>query len=447
MSRWAERELSGWGRVHKARCLAARPERQTELAAAFASEGAPLLAFGAGRSYGDVALNSGGRAVITSRLDRLLSFDRDTGLLVAEPGVTFGELFATFLPLGFAPPVAPGTGFATLGGGVANDVHGKNHHVQGSLGQHLEWLDLRLPSGESRRLTRADPGPLWRATLGGLGLTGLIERVALRLKRAPSNALLVRKRRIRDLDEFLAAFKDHSQTDYAVGWIDALAHGSHLGRGILETATPDERSLELRCQGITAACRSTFRRSPSAARPSAHSTPCTRRHVPAEGAEGTMPYAKFLFPLDALHEWNRIYGRRGFHQFQCLVPFEGGAAALRQMLESIAQSGRGSFLAVLKAMGERGDRISVVPRPGLHACAGLSECARGGRSCWPGSSASPQTTVGVSTWPRMRRSPPSLLPTMYPDLDRYRAVLDEIDPHGRLASDMARRLAIRKPGT
>ena len=444
MSRWAERELSGWGRVHRAHCLAARPERQSELAAAFADEGT-LLAFGAGRSYGDVALNSGGRAVITTRLDRLLSFDRDTGLLVAEPGVTFGALFATLLPLGFAPPVAPGTGFATLGGAVANDVHGKNHHVQGSFGQHLEWLDLRLPSGESRRLTPADDSPLWRATLGGLGLTGLIERVALRLKRVPSNALLVRKRRIRDLDEFLAAFQAHSQADYVVGWIDALARGRHLGRGILETAAPTERSLDSAAAGSRrvpfdlpsfALSRTTVRAFNAV----------YRRHVPAGGTEGTLPYAKFLFPLDALHEWNRIYGRRGFHQFQCLVPFEGGASALRQLLDSIAQSGRGSFLAVLKALGERGAGYLSFPAPGYTLALDFPN-APGVNELLARLERITADHGGRIYLAKDATLSPDLLPTMYPELDRFRAVLDDIDPHGRLTSDMARRLAIRKPRT
>jgi decaprenylphospho-beta-D-ribofuranose 2-oxidase len=414
------------------------------LAAVFPSEG-PLLAFGAGRSYGDVALNSGGRAVITTRLDRLLSFDRDTGLLIAEPGVTFGTLFATFLPLGFAPPVAPGTGFATLGGGVANDVHGKNHHVRGSFGQHLEWIDLRLPNGESRRLTRADDSPLWRATLGGLGLTGMIERVALRLERVPSNALVVRKRRIRDLDEFLAEFQASSQAEYVVGWIDALARGPHLGRGILETAARAERSLD----SAAAGSRRVPFDLPSFAL--GHATvrafnAVYRRHVPAGGTEGTMHYAKFLFPLDAIHEWNRIYGRRGFHQFQCLVPFEGGAGALRQLLESIAQSGRGSFLAVLKAMGERGAGYLSFPAPGYTLALdfpnapGVSELlARLERIT--------ADHGGRVYLAKDATLPPELLPAMYPDLDRYRAVLDEIDPHGRLSSDMARRLAIRRSAT
>ena len=441
MSRWAERELSGWGRVHKARCLAARPERQPELAATLAGEGS-LLAFGAGRSYGDVALNGGGRAVITTRLDRLLSFDRDSCLLVAEPGVTIGTLFETFLPLGFAPPVAPGTGFATLGGAVANDVHGKNHHLQGSFGHHVEWLDLRLPSGECRRLVASEQSPLWRATLGGLGLTGLIERVALRLKRVPSNALVVRKRRIANLDDFLAAFEASAQADYAVGWIDALARGPELGRGILETAGPAERSLG---GGARGGVRVPFDF------PSFALGPATvrafnalyRRHVPAEGSERTMHYAKFLFPLDTLHEWNRIYGGRGFHQFQCLVPFAGGAAALRQLLEAIARSGQGSFLAVLKALGERGSGYLSFPAPGYTLALDFPN-APGVKELLARLERITAEAGGRVYLAKDATLSADLLPAMYPDLDRYRAVLDEVDPDGRMGSDMARRLAIRK---
>lgn len=441
MNRWSDRELTGWGRVLKAQCMAARPERSAELASSFSADGS-LLAFGAGRSYGDVALNSGGRAVITTRLNRLLAFDSETGVLVAEPGVTFSELFATFLPLGFAPPVAPGTGLATLGGGVANDVHGKNHHLQGSLGQHVEWLDLRLPSGECRRLTRADNSPLWRATLGGLGLTGLIERVALRLKRVPSNALLVNKRRINGLDEFLAAFAEHSKTEYVVGWIDALARGRHLGRGILETATPTDRHLD------QVAVR--HHRVPIDLPAMALNTVTVRafnaiywRQVPAAGVETAMHYAKFLFPLDAVLDWNRIYGRRGFHQFQCVLPFEVGSTVLRVLLERIARSGQGSFLAVLKAMGERGAGYMSFPSPGytlaLDFCNTpdlvplMAELERitadhGGR-------------VYLAKDATLHAA---LLPAMYPELNQFRAVLDEIDPQGRLGSDLSRRLNIRR---
>jgi decaprenylphospho-beta-D-ribofuranose 2-oxidase len=444
VSRWAERELSGWGRVHKARCLAARPERQPELAATLEGEGS-LLAFGAGRSYGDVALNGGGRAVITTRLDRLLSFDRDSGILVAEPGVTIGALFETFLPLGFAPPVAPGTGFATLGGAVANDVHGKNHHLRGSFGDHLEWLDLRLPSGESRRVVRDDASPLWRATLGGLGLTGLIERVALRLERVPSNALVVRKRRIENLDAFLAAFEAEAQSDYAVGWIDALARGRELGRGILETAAPARRGLD---SVVRRGVRVPFD-FPSFAlgRASVRAfNAMYRRQVPEGGVERPMPYAKFLFPLDALHEWNRIYGRRGFHQFQCLVPFEAGAGALRRMLEDIARSGQGSFLAVLKAMGRRGSGYLSFPAPGYTLALDFPN-ATGVRELLARLERIAADAGGRVYLAKDSTLSADLLPAMYPDLERFRDVLEEIDPDGRLGSDMARRLAIRRART
>jgi decaprenylphospho-beta-D-ribofuranose 2-oxidase len=240
-------------------------------------------------------------------------------------------------------------------------VHGKNHHVRGSFGQHLEWIDLRLPNGESRRLTRADDSPLWRATLGGLGLTGMIERVALRLERVPSNALVVRKRRIRDLDEFLAEFQASSQAEYVVGWIDALARGPHLGRGILETAARAERSLDSDAAGSRrvpfdlpsfALGRTTVRAFNAV----------YRRHVPADGAESTMPYAKFLFPLDAIHEWNRIYGRRGFHQFQCLVPFEGGRSRTAANAREHRAVGPRLVPGGAEGDGRARNRLSVVPR-------------------------------------------------------------------------------------
>lgn len=440
MSRWAETTFAGWGRVHEARSLAARPERMAELDAAFAADGS-LLAHGAGRSYGDVALNGAGRTLVTTRLDRLLSFDPATGVLVAEPGVTFADLFRVFVPKGFVPPVAPGTGFATLGGGVANDVHGKNHHVAGSLGQHLEWIDLRLPDGTRHRVQRSNDAPLWRATIGGLGLTGVIERVALRMRPVTSNALTVRKRRIRDLDEFLAAFADESQTEYVVGWIDALARGGALGRGILETASPAAEDI------VAPAPRG--RRVPFDLPPFALNSVTVgafnalyRRHVPTSGSTKPMTYEGFLFPLDAIHQWNRIYGRRGFHQFQCVLPFADGAPTLRRLLESIARSGRGSFLAVLKRMGQQGRGYMSFPTPGLTLALDFPNA--------PGATAliAELERITADNGGRVYLAKdgtlaPELLPVMYPDLPQFRALLDEIDPGRKFTSDMSRRLAIR----
>ena len=441
---WAQKELTGWGRVLRARSAVARPERIRDLAAIFAgAQGDSLLAYGAGRSYGDAALNSGGRAVLMGRLNRFLAFDPGSGELVAEAGATFADVLDTFLPHGFAPPVVPGTGFATLGGGVANDVHGKNHHQAGSLGQHLEWFDLRLPGGEVYRIEPARDEALFKATLGGIGLTGVIERVCIRLKQVPSNAVTVRKRRIANLDEFFVAFdEERDRSHYVVGWIDALARGGATGRGILEAASPA-------AEGVEAAPRRA-RRIPIDF-PAFALNPLSVRmfnqaywsRVPSGGLERRSAYGEFFFPLDALQDWNRIYGKRGFHQFQCVVPFAEGPAALAKMLEVIAKSGRGSFLAVLKAMGQAGLGYLSFPRPGytlaldfanargareLIALLERLTCDHGGRTYL-----AKDSTLSAEN---LRR--------MYPDLERFQDVLAQIDPHLRMQSDMSRRLRLRE---
>jgi decaprenylphospho-beta-D-ribofuranose 2-oxidase len=218
--------------------LAARPERVSELPAILAATGREgVIVHAGGRSYGDSALNTGGRAILTRRLDRLLEFDPASGLLAAEAGVSFDDLRRLLLPRGFLAPVTPGTAFATLGGAVANDVHGKNQDQAGNFGSHVEWLDLMLPSGEVRRLTAADP--LFRATVGGLGLTGVILAVAFRMMAVPSRFVALRERRVADLDGFLAALEtERRRAVYSVGWIEALARGRALGRGIVEAADP-----------------------------------------------------------------------------------------------------------------------------------------------------------------------------------------------------------------
>lgn len=444
MPLWAQKELAGWGRVLRATGAAARPERVADLERIFAdATNDSLLAYGAGRSYGDAALNSGGRSVITRRLDRFLAFDPASDRLVAESGVTFGDVIAAFLPRGYLVPVAPGTGFATLGGGVANDVHGKNHHQAGSLGQHLEWFDLRLPSGELRRVEPERDAELFKATLGGVGLTGIIERLCLRLKRVPSNSVVVRKRRIRDLDAYLEAFaEERDRAEYVVGWIDALAAGRHLGRGVLEVATPST-------EDVTAPPASALRL-PADLPGIALNAVSVRAfnqlyysRVPSQGLEYRQAFAKFLFPLDRLHDWNRVYGKRGFHQFQCVVPFEGGRAALGAMLELTSKSGHGSFLAVLKAMGQAGAGYLSFPLPGYTLALdfpnapGATEliarleriaCDHGGRTYL-----AKDSTLS-----------PEGLRAMYTELGRFREVLAAIDPHGRMQSDLARRLRLRE---
>jgi decaprenylphospho-beta-D-ribofuranose 2-oxidase len=447
---WKRTRLSGWGRAPVATVEACRPERRAEVPRVLGEGGRTLIPFGAGRSYGDAALNDGGGVIRTERLDRFLDFDRGTGLLVSEPGVTFRDLLDVFLPRGFFAPVSPGTSFATLGGAVANDVHGKNHESAGGFGDHVAWLDLALPSGEVVRVSPDRDPELFRATVGGVGLTGCVVALALRLARVPSGRVRVRERRIPDLDAFLAAFEGvrHSAT-FSVGWVDALASGPALGRGILETAEfePPAEDGGDRGRGGEAGEPAPRRIGLPFALPGALLNRRTvglfnrlyHARVPEGGRERVLPLGAFLYPLDAIEGWNRLYGPSGFHQFQCALPDAQAPRGLRALLETISAAGSASFLAVLKTLGGEGAGHLSFPlrgytlaldfpvRPGTRELLGRLEriaLEHGGRVYLAKDAClSPQA---------FRR--------MYPRLDAFREVLRRVDPGRRMMSDLARRL-------
>lgn len=438
---WQQRSMTGWGRNLQAQGLAARPERMAELARLMAQPGqGSLIAHGAGRSYGDTALSAGGRMLLTTRLDRVLGFDEESGLLQAEPGVDFRRLLKIFLPRGFLAPVTPGTGFATLGGALANDVHGKNHEAAGSFGEHVTSFELLLPDGSRREVTREGDAALFAATMGGIGLTGIITRITMRMMRVPGPNVAVRMQRAPDLDAFLALLRDARQATYSVGWIDGTARGRSLGRGILETAEPvsggtarppkpapgvpvDFPAIALNPLSVAAFNEIYFRR------------------VPAAGQQRVMHYGAFLYPLDAIANWNRIYGRRGFHQFQCVLPFAGAEAALRALLERIAQSRAASFLAVLKRMGAGSGGYLSFPMPGYTLALDFPHTGKVAGLYHD------LVAITRQAGGRIYLGKDSLLTAaeldgMYPDLPLLRDVLISVDPHGRMGSDMSRRLGL-----
>ncbi|MBA2491217.1 MAG: aminotransferase class III-fold pyridoxal phosphate-dependent enzyme [Gammaproteobacteria bacterium] len=436
-------KLHGWGRVSGGLTSVTLPETRAEaIEAMHSARDGTAIAFGGGRSYGDMALNSHGRVILTTQLNRILSFDSANGEVVCEPGVTFHELLREFLPFGFAAPVSPGTGFVTIGGAVANDVHGKNHDVAGSFGDHVRWIDLLLPCGDTVRLSPKDRPEWFNATIGGLGLTGIMLAVCFTLRRVPTNAVRVEERRIPDLEAFFAAFETaRTRCTYSVAWIDALAGDARLGRGILETAEHADAALS--------------RSPPRRVRvpfdfPAAALNPWTvrafnalyYRRVPPSGRRVDRLIDQFLYPLDAILDWNRLYGRAGFYQFQCVVPEADSHRAIRRLLGEVASARAASFLAVLKTLGGQSQGLLSFPmrgytlaldlprRPGterLIARLGGITLDYGGRvylakdACLPG----------------------ELFQAMYPKLDRFRAVLDELDPHGRMSSDLSRRLGVR----
>jgi decaprenylphospho-beta-D-ribofuranose 2-oxidase len=339
-------------------------------------------------------------------------------------------------------PVSPGTAFATIAGAVANDVHGKNHGAAGSFGHHVRWVELLLPSGNIVRASPEDRPDLFAATIGGIGLTGILLAICFRMTRVPSNAVALRERRMRDLDSYLDALRNEVETaHYSVGWIDTLAGGRSLGRGILETAEPSQegvaarrsktRAVPLDCPGFLLNRWSV----------KAFNSLYYRRFARGERRR-RLAYGQFLYPLDSLLDWNRLYGARGFHQFQCVVPFEAGATALRGLLETVRAGGNASPLAVLKTLGKAGPGHLSFPMPGYTLAVDLPRR--------PGVEdlLAKLEAITLDHGGRIYLAKDSCLSAegfakMYPKLGDFRAVLAQFDPDGRMASDMARRLRIR----
>ena len=443
--RWKELELAGWGNTARVTMPAARPERQAELDAVLAAQGvAPngLIARGAGRAYGDAAVLTGGSTVLTQRLDRILSFDEATGEIVCEPGVSFADLAQVFLPRGFMAPASPGTAFCTIGGAVAADVHGKNHDRHGSFGDHVKWFDLLTADGKTRRVTPFDDPELFSATIGGMGLTGILRRVAFTMLPGASHWVRVKERRVRDLEAFLAAFAEvrHSAT-FSVAWIDAMGRGFDFARGILETA-----------EFVDAGPRPKHKapRNVPFTFPSVALNPLSVRlfngwyygRIPRGGRERARPFVDFLYPLDSIGGWNKIYGKRGFYQFQCVLPDAEAPKGLQRLLEEISASRAASFLAVLKTLGGQGKGMLSFPKSGFTLA--LDFPRRSGTLELLGR----LERITLDHGGRIYLAKDQALSAegfraMYPSLPEFEAVLARVDPECRFASDQSRRLNIK----
>jgi FAD/FMN-containing dehydrogenase len=325
-----------------------------------------MLAFGNGRSYGDVCLNGGGTLLATNALDRFIEFDAESGSLECEAGLLLSDIIKITLPHGWFPAVTPGTALVSVGGAIANDVHGKNHHRAGSFGHHLRSFELRRSSGEVLRCSPQSNADWFYATIGGLGLTGLITTARLQLRRVPGAWIEGGSQRFANLEEFfaLAAQADASH-EYTVAWLDCAATAGKLGRGVFMHgdhtarggAAPQERPLR-------------FPITPPVSPVGPHSVRLFNelyyRRAAAQQSNALWYFRPFLYPLDSILEWNRLYGPRGFFQYQCVLPENDARASLRDMLQLIATSGQGSFLAVLNRFGDRASLGWLsFPRPGV----------------------------------------------------------------------------------
>lgn len=441
-SGWVEERLTGWGRVNGGTSTVAEPRSQAEILQLIHSRpAAPLLARGAGRSYGDTALNSGGLVIRTTAMTGVHDFDPVSGVIVVDPGVTFGQLLRDFSRDGWFVPVTPGTQFVTIAGAIANDVHGKNHDADGSFGDHVQWLDLALPDGRLQRVDGESTPDLFAATVGGIGLTGIITRACLRMSRIPGNMVRLRERRVRNLGEFLDALSEaRTRSRYSVGWIDAVARGRHLGRGILETADFAEQvaparpirrfrlPLDLPSWAISAPSVGAF-------------NALYHRRVPAAGRERRVSPERFFYPLDAILDWNRMYGRRGFLQFQCVIPDAEVRRGLPTLLGRIAASGQASFLAVIKTLGGSGRGHLSFPLRGVTLA--LDFPRKAGIDALLSTLHDLTADYGGRVY---LAKDSALLPAqfrrMYSEVPHFQAVLARIDPRHRMRSDMSHRLQL-----
>jgi len=355
------RPVTSWGGVKGGLHLEAAPAFRDGLPSALdglVQARGSVLAHGLGRSYGDSCLNVGAGLVRTTSLDRLLAFDTARGVLRAEAGLTLDALHRLTVPRGWFVAVTPGTRFVTLGGAVANDVHGKNHHVAGSFGCHVRRLALRRSDGTVLECGPDTETALFAATVGGLGLTGLIEWVELALAPLPSSDVEVENLRFDRLEAFFDLSEDSKDWPYTVAWVDGLAGGEHLGRGIFSRGRPAATGpLDPEPPGKTRTMPAT---APNGLINGLSVRAFNALYYRRPGAtyKGRTHFQPFFYPLDGIQQWNRMYGSAGFYQYQCIVPPDTARTAVPALLRRVSAAGSASFLAVLKNFGDR-------PSPGL----------------------------------------------------------------------------------
>ena len=317
------------------------------------------LPVGMGRSYGDVCLLKDGNLLLTTAMNRLIEFDPETGLLTAEAGLTLAQILDFAVPRGFFLPVTPGTKYVTLGGAIANDIHGKNHHVAGTFGRHITQFELVRSDGSRRLCSPTENPDFFAATIGGLGLTGVITWATLRLKPIVSRKIDYEGIQFHGIDEFLDLTNQSKDIEYTVSWIDCASTGKNFARGVFMQGdhsakkgdlTPSPRPklvfpFDAPCFALNHLSVSLFN--------TAFFHKQIHKRVVAE-----QDYEPFFYPLDKVLRWNRMYGKRGLLQFQYAIPWDHAKEGTIAILHEVAKSGLASFLAVLKAFGD-------VPSPGM----------------------------------------------------------------------------------
>ena len=361
-------DLESWGRYPKARHVARQVDWRTRNLVV-PDDSRSVLPYGQGRSYGDTCLNDGGVLLLTNGLDRFISFDAKSGILRCEAGITLADLLQLVVPQGWFLPITPGTKYVSIGGAIASDVHGKNHHGAGTFGRFVKKFEL-LRSNGVRILCSPEENPDWyRATIGGLGLTGLIVWAEIQLRPISNPLIQMESVRFENLDEFFELSSESDKTfEYTVAWIDCFSRGKSLGRGLFlrgnHLARLDKTPSLYQGRSVTVPFDApNFLLNEYTAR--AFNWLFYHRQQ-RRLVERLTHYEHFFYPLDAVRGWNRLYGRRGFFQYQCVVRCGESSAPVRELINEVARSGRVPFLAVLKVFGEiSSPGMLSFPKPGV----------------------------------------------------------------------------------
>jgi decaprenylphospho-beta-D-ribofuranose 2-oxidase len=451
--------LEGWGRtprsaadvyvIDDARDL---PPTLAAVRCAAAAEGAApaVLARGLGRSYGDASLNAGGAVFDLAAVAGIRKLDLEEGTATVGAGMSFDVLIRALLPLGFFVPVTPGTRYVTMGGAIAADIHGKNHHTDGSLQRHLLSFELVTPDGRTRSVTPASDPDVFAATAGGMGLTGVITEATLSLVRVETAYMSVDTERIPNLDVALdRMLSTDDRYRYSVAWVDCLARGRTLGRSVLmrgNHATRDALPAKLRAAplrfdtGVSAAFPPGMPRGLLNPRTNAAFNEVIFRRAPAERHGHIERIAPFFHPLDSVAHWNRAYGGRGFVQYQFVVPY-GEEDALRSVLDALSSRRVPSFVSVLKRLGPGCGMLSF-PISGWTLAIDIPTGVADLDEMLDAFDRTVANAGGRVYLAKDARLKPAAFREMYPEFERWNAVRAQLDPAGVWRSDLARRLEL-----
>ena len=444
--------LTGWGMTEPSVADVARPGGAGEVAELVRGVGERgVIARGLGRSYNNAAQNDGGLVITTTGMRSVLAFDAEAGLVTCEAGVSLEQLMTRFLPAGWFVPVSPGTRQVTIGGAIAADVHGKNHHSVGSFARHVISFDLLMADGEVAAVTPDASPELFWATAGGMGLTGIILRATVRLKKVETSRLVVDTVRTADIDETMAHLSASDQDyDYTVAWTDCLAAGRKLGRSVITSgdfATIGELRHRGRAKPLAFSPRALVGAPPAFpnglinARSVALLNEAWYRKAPRRRTGEIQTIGAFFHPLDGIRNWNRVYGPAGFRQYQYVVPF-GAEDVVRRSLERISALRAPSFVTVLKRFGAGDPGLLSFPMPGWTLALDFPA-----RTPWLEPLLGELDEMVLQAGGRLylakdSRIPPGLIGQMYPRCEEFRQLRARIDPGQVFGSDLSRRLAL-----